>query len=129
MRLVPNAPSFDKVGTLLAAECRLLLDAPACRGIFKVLGSGGRRVVLLREPHVSGRKVDRRVLAINVDAELWLITCVWDRTVGDHMNSFQEVPQDRQSYLGLCRGGILILFQDILLMGNRNSLGTLVILT
>ena len=30
--------------------------------------------------YVSGRKVDRRVLAMNVDAELGLTTCVWDRT-------------------------------------------------
>ena len=26
--------TFDKVGILLAAECRLLLDAPGCRGKF-----------------------------------------------------------------------------------------------
>ena len=30
------------------------------------------------ETHVSGRKVDRRVLATDIDAELGLITCVWD---------------------------------------------------
>ena len=59
VRLVLNTPSFDKVGTLLAA-----------------LRSGVRRVVLLRETHVSGRKVDRRVLAINVDAELGIATCL-----------------------------------------------------
>ena len=46
---------------------------------MKVLRSGARRVVILRETHVSGRKVDRRVLAINVDAELGLITSVRDR--------------------------------------------------
>ena len=32
VRVVPDAPSFDKVGTLLAAECLLLLEAPASRG-------------------------------------------------------------------------------------------------
>ena len=32
VRLVPNSPSFDKVGIQLAAECWLLLDAPGCRG-------------------------------------------------------------------------------------------------
>ena len=32
MRLVPDEPSFNKVGTLLAAVCWLLLDAPECRG-------------------------------------------------------------------------------------------------
>ena len=46
---------------------------------IKVLGSGDRRVVLLLDTHVSGWKVDRRVLATDIDAELGLITCVWDR--------------------------------------------------
>ena len=32
VRPVPDEPGFDKVGTLLAAECWLLLDAPECRG-------------------------------------------------------------------------------------------------
>ena len=45
-----------------------------------VLRGGDRRVVLLRKTHVSGRNVDERVLAIDADAELGLITCVWDRT-------------------------------------------------
>ena len=44
------------------------------------LGSGDRRVVLLLETHVYDRKVDRRVLAADIDAELGLVTCVWDRT-------------------------------------------------
>ena len=57
----------------------LLLDAPECWGEFKVLGGGDRRVVLLLETHFSGWKVDRRVLATNIDAELGLITCVWSR--------------------------------------------------
>ena len=48
--------------------------------LIKILGSCDRRVVLLREAHVWGRETDRRVLAINVDAELGLTTCVWDRT-------------------------------------------------
>ena len=46
---------------------------------LKVLGSGDHRVVLLLETHLSGRKVDRRVLATDIDAELRLMTCVWDR--------------------------------------------------
>ena len=29
---LPSEPSFNTVGTLLAAECWLLLDAPECRG-------------------------------------------------------------------------------------------------
>ena len=37
------------------------------------------RVALLLETNVSGRKVDRRVLATDIDAELGLITCVWSR--------------------------------------------------
>ena len=47
-----------------------------------VLGSGHSRVVLLLETHVSGRQVDRRVLATDIDAELGLITCVWDGPSG-----------------------------------------------
>ena len=39
------------------------------RYIF-VLGSSDRRVVLLLDTHVPGRKVDRRVLATDSDAEL-----------------------------------------------------------
>ena len=35
--------------------------------------------MLLLENHVSGRKVDRRVLATHIDPELVLITCVWSR--------------------------------------------------
>ena len=72
---VPAESSFNKVGTLLATMCWLLLEAPECR----VLGSGDRRVVLLLEIHLFGRKVDRSVLATDMDAGLGLITCVWDR--------------------------------------------------
>ena len=67
-------------------EPSLLPNAGCCLKLqnvevnFQVPRSGDRRVVLLRETRVSGRKVDRRVLAINVDAELGLITFVWDRT-------------------------------------------------
>ena len=42
-----------------------------------VLRSGDRRVVVLRETRVSGRKVDRRVLATDIDAELGLTICVF----------------------------------------------------
>ena len=32
LELVPTEPGVNKVGTVLACECRLLLDAPECRG-------------------------------------------------------------------------------------------------
>ena len=48
----------------------VLLDATDCRG--NVLRGCDRRVVLLLEALVSGWKIDRRVLAINVDTELGL---------------------------------------------------------
>ena len=54
--------------------CRRVLAAAWCSGIsrkIEVLGSGDCRVVLLLETHVSGRKVDRRVLATDIDAERW----------------------------------------------------------
>ena len=38
-----------------------------------------RPLVLLLETHVFGRKVDRRVLATDIDAKLGLMTCVWSR--------------------------------------------------
>ena len=75
---VPDEPSFNKVGTVLAAVCWLLLDAPECRGKLRS-GSGDCRVVLLLETDVSGRRVDRCVLATDIDAELGLTTCVWSR--------------------------------------------------
>ena len=69
--------------------CCLLLD-----------GSGDRRVVLLLETHVSGRKVDRRVLATDVDEELELITfCLGsDRPDGQGTSLvlFQSVESVRQ---------------------------------
>ena len=46
---------------------------------IEVLGSGDRRVVLLLETHVSGREVDRRVLATDIKADLGLLSCVWER--------------------------------------------------
>ena len=58
------------------------------------LRSGDRHVLLLRETHVSGRKVDRRVLAVNDDAELGLITCVWDRT---GQMARQSIPEWREA--------------------------------
>ena len=54
VRLVPDSSSFDKVG---------IRSGPLNRD---------RRGVMLRETHVSVRKIDRSVLAINVDAELIL---------------------------------------------------------
>ena len=41
----------------------------------EVHGSGVCRVVVSLKTDVSGRKVDRRVLATDVDAELGLMTC------------------------------------------------------
>ena len=61
---------------LPCAGCCLMLQNVT---LVKVLGGGDRRVVPLLETHVSCRKVDRRVLATDIDAELGLITCVWDR--------------------------------------------------
>ena len=65
-------------GTLLAAECWLLLDAPECRGNLRsseaIVASYSCWKLI-----VSGRKVDRRVLATDIDANLGFVTCVWDR--------------------------------------------------
>ena len=47
-----------------------------------VLLGGDCRVFLQLEAALSGGKIDRRVLATDVDAELGLITCVWSRTGG-----------------------------------------------
>ena len=44
----------------------------------KVLGSGDCRVTLQLEAALSAEKIDRRVLAADVDAELGLIICVWE---------------------------------------------------
>ena len=65
---------------MLAAVRWLLLDAPECRGTLK----SSEAVIVAsyscwKETHVSGRKVDRRVLATGIDAELGLINCVRDR--------------------------------------------------
>ena len=68
------------MGTLLAAERWLLFDAPECRGKLRYSEAVIVAVVFLLETHVSVRKVDRRVLAIDIDENLGLITCVWDRT-------------------------------------------------
>ena len=74
VRLVPDSSSFDKVGIRLGPLNR------------------DRRGVMLRETHVSVRKIDRSVLAINVDAELILkqfvlIACV-RRGVGQMAREF-----------------------------------------
>ena len=39
LMLVPNETSFNKVGTLLAAVCWLLLEAPECRGKLRSSGA------------------------------------------------------------------------------------------
>ena len=54
LRQVPDSSSFDKVVIRLGPLNR------------------DRRGVMLRETHVSVRKIDRSVLAVNVDAELIL---------------------------------------------------------
>ena len=46
---------------------------------LKVLRSGDCRVTLQLEAALSGWKIDRRVLSTDIDAELWLMTCVWSR--------------------------------------------------
>ena len=80
------------MGPVLAAVCWLLLDAPECRGHWKVLGSGDYRVVLLLETDVSGRKV-----AADIDAELGLVTCVLDSDRPDG----QTVHPRAESHTGL----------------------------
>ena len=69
---------FNKVGTVLATECRLLLALLSVEE-----GQNPRKddchVILQVEAALFGRKVDRRVLTADVDAELWLISCVWNR--------------------------------------------------
>ena len=47
------------------------------------------------ETHISVLKVDRRVLATDIDADLWLINCVWDRIGQMARRSTQE-----RSYTG-----------------------------
>ena len=67
-RLVPEDPAI--VGTLLAAVCLLLLDAPECG---KPFGSSEVEIMVARE-------IDRRVLLVHVAVEVGLITCVcWTR--------------------------------------------------
>ena len=79
MVLFPNEPDFDTVGTLFAAAvCLLLLEAPECRGKSRLSGDDNC-VVFVREMPVPGGEVDRRALVTDIDAELGLITCVWDR--------------------------------------------------
>ena len=46
---------------------------------INILGDGDCCVVLVREIPVPGGEVYRRVLVTDIDAELGLITCVWDR--------------------------------------------------
>ena len=79
LRLVLHEPSFVEVGTVLAAECWLLLEAPECRGKSR----SSKPVIVASyscwKLNVSGRKVARRVLATDIDAEVGLPTCVWDR--------------------------------------------------
>ena len=59
---------------MLAAACCYRLSRE-----IKILRSCDRPVVFLLGAHVSGRKIDRRVLAVHIDAELGLITSVWDQ--------------------------------------------------
>ena len=56
--------------------------------------SGDRSVVLKLETDVSGRKVDGRVLATDIEAELGLMTCVWDRT---RQMARQSIPESDSS--------------------------------
>ena len=73
--LVLEEPNFNKVGTVLATECRLLL-APECRGRSK---SSKAAIVTsfsgLKLPLLDGRLIG----VCYVDAELGLLTCVWSR--------------------------------------------------
>ena len=55
LRLVPNAPSFQRSGN--PACCRMLAASWSSRMSRQIeaISSGDRRAVLLRETHVSGR--------------------------------------------------------------------------
>ena len=63
----------NKVGTVLATECRLLLARESKKS--KILWGSDCRVTLQFEAAFF----DRRVLTADVDAELGLLTCVWSR--------------------------------------------------
>ena len=89
-------PNFNKVGTVLAAECRLL-DALECRGTLRsseaaiVASYSSWKLLFLV------RKLDRRALATDVDAELGFITCVWSR-IGQMARRLHPSPE---SHTGL----------------------------
>ena len=75
--LVPSEPSFNKVGTVLAAV--RLLDAPDCRGRLRSPEAAIVASLTSWQLLFLVRKIDRRVLASDIDAELGVITCVWSR--------------------------------------------------
>ena len=74
VRRFPNQPSFDTVGILLAAAWRRM------SWYIKILSGVDCHMVVVREISFAAGKVDRRVLVADIDAELGLTTCVWDRT-------------------------------------------------
>ena len=61
----------------------------------EVLRSGDCRVVLQLEAALPGRKVDRRVLVTDADAELGLVTCVRSRIGQMARRSTPEVSRAR----------------------------------
>ena len=71
-----------------------------------LVGNGERRVVLLLETHVSVRKIDRSVLATDIDAALGLAACVNrpdDQTVHPRAQRFNLIPV---SSVGEAVGGV-----------------------
>ena len=46
---------------------------------IKILSGADCRVVIVREIPVAVGEVDRRVLVADIDADLGLTTCIWDR--------------------------------------------------
>ena len=87
----------------------------------KVFRSGYCRVTLQLEAALSGGKIDRRVLATDVDAELGLMTCVWSR-IGQ---TAQTVPP------GLAHGfslipvsGVGVVVDEVKTEGNAENSGT-----
>ena len=71
LELVPNEPGFNKVGTVLAAVCWLLLEAPECRGKLR----SSEAVIVAsyscwNPMFLVGRLIGVCSLA-DIDAELW----------------------------------------------------------
>ena len=58
LELVPTGPSFNKVGTVLAAVCLMLFDAPECRGRLRSSDAANVASLSSWKTSLSGRKID-----------------------------------------------------------------------